>query len=103
MSEYIHDFNSVMPLFHPQTIYTQVRAYYSGEVATQRLYWVMAYVVLGIGHRLRAMSLFATSEDTSNGEFYLNKCLEVLPDLLLQGPSLQIVQALLGISILLQT
>lgn len=104
VSEYLHDFNSIIPLFHPETIYKHVLACYSGEAdETQRLYWVLAYVSLGIGHRLRAMSLFATPEDTSNGDFYLNKCLDVLPDLLLQEPSLQLVQGLLGVSVLLQT
>jgi hypothetical protein len=104
VSEYLHDFNSILPLFHPESIYRHVRACYSGEAdETHRLYWVLAYVTLGIGHRLRAMSLFATPEDTPNGDFYLNKCLDVLPDLLLQEPSLQLVQALLGVSVLLQT
>jgi hypothetical protein len=104
VSEYLHDFNSIMPLFHPETIYKYVRACYSGETdERQRLYWVLAYVTLGIGHRLRAMSIFASPEDTSNGDFYLNKCLDVLPDLLLREPSLELVQALLGVSVLLQT
>lgn len=105
LSEYLYDFNSIIPLFHPETIYKQIRACYAGEAVdeTQRLYWVSTYVTLGIGHRLRAMSLFGSPEDTSNGDFYLNKCLDILQDLLLEEPSLQLIQALLGLSILLQT
>jgi hypothetical protein len=67
------------------------------------LCWVLAYIALGIAHRLRAVSLFAVADDTTNADFYLNKCLAVLPGLLLQKPTLSLVQALLGVSTLLQT
>lgn len=103
LNQYLHDFNSKIPLFHPETIYTHVRDCYSGAADKSPLSWVLAYIALGIGHRMRAMSLFAAPDDTSNAEWYLNKCLSVLPDLLLQEPSLPLVQALLGVSVLLQS
>ncbi|CAO2649246.1 Nn.00g066310.m01.CDS01 [Neocucurbitaria sp. VM-36] len=103
LNEYLHDFNSRIPLFDPETVYNYVRDCYSGKANQYPLTWVLAYIPLGIGHRLRAMSLFAATDDTTNAEFYLNKCLAVLPDLLLQEPNLQLVQAVLGVSILLQT
>lgn len=103
LNEYLHDFNSRIPLFDPETIYHYVRDCYSGTTDQYPLAWVLTYTALGIGHRLRAMSLFAATDDTPNAEFYLNKCLAVLPDLLLQEPTLELVQALLGVSILLQT
>ncbi|OCK76132.1 hypothetical protein K432DRAFT_307037 [Lepidopterella palustris CBS 459.81] len=101
LNEYLHDFNSKIPLFNPVTIYTHVRNCYSGAAGKLPLSWVLAYIALGIGHRLRAMSLFAAADDTFDAEWYLNKCLSVLPDLLLQEPTLPLVQALLGISMLL--
>ncbi|KAJ4366802.1 hypothetical protein N0V83_007327 [Neocucurbitaria cava] len=103
LNEYLHDFNSRIPLFDPETVYNYVRDCYSGTADQYPLAWVLSYTALGIGHRLRAMSLFAATDDTPNAEFYLNKCLAVLPDLLLQEPTLELVQALLGVSILLQT
>jgi hypothetical protein len=103
LNEYLHDFNSRIPLFHPEAIYNYVRDCYSGVADRTPLCWVLAYIALGIAHRLRAVSLFAVADDTINAEFYLNKCLAVLPDLLLQEPTLPLVQALLGVSALLQT
>jgi hypothetical protein len=99
----LHDFNSRIPLFHPEVIYGYVRDCYSGIADRTPLCWVLAYIALGIAHRLRAVSLFAVADNTTNADFYLNKCLAVLPDLLLQEPTLPLIQALLGVSTLLQT
>lgn len=49
------------------------------------------------------MSLFATPADTSQAEWYLGKSLAELPELLMQSPSLRLVQASLSIAILLET
>jgi hypothetical protein len=103
LNEYLHDFNSRIPLFHPETIYNYVCDCYSGIADRAPLCWVLAYIALGIAHRLRAVSLFAVADDTTNADFYLNKCLAVLPDLLLQEPTHPLIQALLGVSTLLQT
>ncbi|KAF2796333.1 hypothetical protein K505DRAFT_359372 [Melanomma pulvis-pyrius CBS 109.77] len=103
LNEYLHDFNSRIPLFAPEAIYNHVRDCYSGAADKTPLSWILTYVALAIGHRLRAMSLFAAADDASNAEWYLNKCLNVLPDLLLREPTLQLIQVLLGVSVLLQT
>lgn len=103
LNEYLHDFNSKIPLFSPDRIHNHVRNCYTGDADGTPLSWVLTYVVLGIAHRLRAMSLFAVPDDTLKPEMYLNKSLAVLPEMLLQEPSVQLVQALLGVSILLQT
>jgi hypothetical protein len=103
LNEYLHDFNSRILLFNPKAIYNYVRDCYSGIADRTPLCWVLAYIALGIAHRLRAVSLFAVADDTTNADFYLNKCLAVLPDILLQEPTLPLVQALLGVSTLLQT
>ncbi|KAF2096270.1 hypothetical protein NA57DRAFT_59327 [Rhizodiscina lignyota] len=103
LNEYLADFNSKIPLFHPEAIYTDVRNCYSGAADKTPLSWVLTYTTLGIAHRLRAMGLFAALDDTANADWYLNRCLAVLPDLLLEQPSLPLVQALLGVSVLLQS
>jgi Fungal specific transcription factor domain len=76
---------------------------YPGQAYGKPISWGAIYAVLALAHRLRAMSPLAASEDTTNARFYLEKCLNQLPTLLLQTPSLPLVQCLLGISILLQT
>ncbi|KAI9699908.1 MAG: hypothetical protein M1820_006970 [Bogoriella megaspora] len=103
LNEYLNDFNSKIPLFHPKTIYCHVRDCYTGAANQVPLSWVLTYIVFGIAYRLRAMSLFVAPNDTSNGDWYLQKCLSALPDLLLQQPSLGLIQALLGVSVLLQS
>lgn len=103
LNEYLADFNSKIPLFRPESIYTYVRDCYSGTADLTPLWFVLTYTAFGIAHRLRAAGVFAALDDTANADWYLNKCLGVLPDLLLQRPSLQLVQALIGVAILLQS
>jgi hypothetical protein len=103
LNEYLHDFNGQIPLFHPDSIYAIMRDCYSGAADKTPLYWVLIYACFGIGHRMRAMSILAAPDDTSNADWYLNKCLAVLPDLLLEEPSLLLAQALLGVALLLQS
>ena len=103
LKEYLHDYNSRIPLFHPETIYSHVQGCYSGSKDATPLTWFLTYIVFGIGHRLRAVSLFAAADDNINADWYLNKCLAFLPDLLVQKTTLPLVQALLGVSVLLQT
>jgi hypothetical protein len=103
LKEYLHDYNSRIPLFNPETICMHMRDCYSGAADGSPKSWVLAYITLGFGHRLRAMSLFAAVDDNSKADWYLNKCLSVLPDLLLEEPTLELVQALLGVSVLMQS
>jgi hypothetical protein len=103
LNEYLHDFNSRIPLFNPETIRNHVRECYSGTADQMPLKFVLAYIAIATGYRLRAMTVFAIADDTLKADFYLNKCLAVLPDLLLQEPTLQLIQALLGVALLLYT
>ncbi|KAK5719775.1 hypothetical protein LTR17_015146 [Elasticomyces elasticus] len=100
--EFLSDFNSKVPLIAPQHIYAHVRDCYSTSTAS-RITWMLTYLMLGIAHRLRAMSVFSSPDDMARADWYLNQSLVKLPDLLMQEPSLELVQALLGVSILLET
>ncbi|KAK5722340.1 hypothetical protein LTR15_005569 [Elasticomyces elasticus] len=100
--EFLSDFNSKVPLIAPQHIYAHVRDCYSTATAS-RVTWMLTYLMLGIAHRLRAMSVFSSPDDMARADWYLNQSLVKLPDLLMQEPSLELVQALLGVSILLET
>ncbi|KAK5165784.1 uncharacterized protein LTR77_008707 [Saxophila tyrrhenica] len=103
LQEFLHDFNSRMPLFNPESLTTIFRDCYSGVNDSIPLPWVLVYATMAITHRLRAMSLFATPIDTPQSQWYLEKCLAKLPELLMGPPSLQLVQASLIICFLLQT
>ena len=103
LREYLHDFNSKLPLFSPESLYTLFRDCYSGVANNTPLSWVLVYVTMAIVHRLRAMSLFAAPDDTAQADWYLGKSLSKLPELLLQSPSLRLVQASLCMAILLGT
>ncbi|KAK4977565.1 hypothetical protein LTR42_001935 [Elasticomyces elasticus] len=100
--EFLSDFNSKVPLIVPQHIYAHVRDCYSTATAS-RITWMLTYLMLGIAHRLRAMSVFSSPDDMARADWYLNQSLVKLPDLLMQEPSLELVQALLGVAILLET
>ncbi|KAK4960415.1 hypothetical protein LTR10_003310 [Elasticomyces elasticus] len=103
LQEFLHDFNSKIPLIAPPHIYAHMRDCYSGAVEDTHPAWVLTYMAIGIAHRLRAMSIFQVPDDTSRADWYLTKCLNRLPDLIMQEPSIQLVQAVLGIAILMQT
>ncbi|KAK0319231.1 hypothetical protein LTR82_009648 [Friedmanniomyces endolithicus] len=102
LMEFLSDFNSKVPLIAPQHIYAHMRHCYSRGDAP-RLSWMLTYLTLGIAHRLRAMSLFSGPDDMKQADWYLNQSLVKLPSLLMQEPSLELVQALLAVSVLLQT
>ncbi|TKA39374.1 hypothetical protein B0A54_10393 [Friedmanniomyces endolithicus] len=102
LMEFLSDFNSKVPLIAPQHIYAHMRHCYSRGDAP-RLSWMLTYLTLGIAHRLRAMSLFSGLDDMTQADWYLNQSLVKLPSLLIQEPSLELVQALLAVSVLLQT
>lgn len=103
LQEYLFDFNSKLPMFSPEALYTLYHECYSGAANNAPLTWVLVYATIGITHRLRAMSLFAAPDDTSQAEWYLGKSLAKLPELLMQSPSLRLIQASLTMAILLQT
>lgn len=103
LQEYLVDFNRATPLFQPDVILMHFRDCYSGAAAGDPLAWVSLYVVLGIAHRLRGMSLVGTNLDKTQADFYLQISLKPLVNLLLHEPSLMLIQALLGLAILLQT
>ena len=56
-----------------------------------------------MAYRLRAVSPFPGPDDTIRADKYLDKCVEKLPDLLVEAPSLRLVQACITIGMLLET
>jgi hypothetical protein len=102
LTEYLHGFNSKVPLLNPEAIYTHMRACYSGSAEGVASSWILTYLVFGIAHQLRALSSVATHNDTPKAEYYLDKCLDSFTRVLLEEPNEKLVQCLLGVAIMLQ-
>ncbi|KAK9783919.1 putative Transcription factor domain-containing protein [Seiridium cardinale] len=102
LQEFIVDFNQATPLFDPKQILVHFQMCYLGKADGVPLPWVVTYVVLGIAHRLRAMSLSGTPEDDSQAGYYLSNSLTPLASLLMQEPSLFLIQCLLSVAAFLK-
>jgi len=102
LTEYLRDFNSKVPLLAPEAIYSHVRDCYSGVAKGIASSWILTYLVFGIAHQLRALSVVTAYNDTSRAEFYLEKCLDSFTKVLLEEPTERLVQCLLGVAIMLQ-
>jgi hypothetical protein len=103
LSEFLVDFNQAVPLFRPYAVAEHLRICYMGQSDGSALAWSNTYVVFGIAHRLRAMSAAATPADNQLADDYLRRLFSALSNLLLVGPSLQLIQTLLGVAILVST
>lgn len=102
LTDYLRDFNSKVPLLDPKAIVSHMRDCYSGAAKSVASSWALTYFTFGIAHRLRALDPSVRSEETSKTEFYLDKCLTIFSNVLLEEPNERIVQCLLGIAIMLQ-
>ncbi|KAF2267980.1 hypothetical protein CC78DRAFT_33447 [Lojkania enalia] len=103
LSEFLVDFNTATPLYRPHKIAQHLRICYTGASDGSALAWANTYVVFGLAHRLRAMSAAADPRDNEQADYYLKRVLSSVPDLLLTGPSLALIQCLLALAILIQT
>ncbi|KAF2464768.1 uncharacterized protein BDR25DRAFT_241792 [Lindgomyces ingoldianus] len=103
LTEFLVDFNTACALFRPWVIAEHMRRSYTGGSDGTALAWANTYIVLGIAHRLRAMSAAAAPEDNEMADFYLSRVLGSVSDLLLAEPSLALIQCLLGLAKLIQT
>lgn len=103
LSEFLHDFNSRLPIFAPDALISLYRDCYSGQHDEKPLAWVLVYGTMALSHRFRAMSLFACEDDTPRAEYYLGKALSKLPELLMGPQSLRLVQALICMVMLVET
>jgi hypothetical protein len=102
LQEYLMDFNSVIPLFDRRAIALHFQNCYSGRPDVKGVSWGALYVVLGIAHHLRAMSPLANGDDNIRAIKYLDRCMRRLPELLMDTPSLALIQCLLGVAILIK-
>lgn len=103
LSEFLVDFNTAVPLYRPCVVEGHIRVCYMGGSDGTAMAWATTYVVFGIAHRLRAMSAAATPQDNPQADYYMSRILQGIPNLLLEPPSLGLIQCLLGLAILVRT
>jgi hypothetical protein len=103
LQEFLVDFNTAVPIFDPVTITSLFQKCYDNMGSGQPIEWVALKVVLGIAHRLRAMSPLGVPQDTENANTYLQECLDSVPDLVVLRPSLLLAQCFLGVAIIIST
>ena len=99
---YFENFNRFIPLFDEPSFYLRIEE--KGEVQPKDdpAGWAAVNVALSITHRLRAIDSLSTKTENQKAWDYLRNAQRVVPELTLGEPSLLGVQALLGISIILQ-
>lgn len=102
LQEYLMDFNSVIPLFDRRTIALHFQNCYSGRPDVEGVSWGAVYVILGMAHHLRAMSPLAKEDDNVRAIRYLDRCMRRIPELLMDPPSLALIQCLLGVALLIK-
>jgi hypothetical protein len=103
LQEFLVDFNATIPVFDSSAITGMFQKCYANRASGAPIEWVAMKVVLGIAHRLRAMSPLGVRQDTENATVYLEECLEIIPELLMMRPSLLLAQCFLGIAIIVST
>jgi hypothetical protein len=101
LTEFLTDFNTAYPLYQPQVIAEHLRICYAGESDGTSVAWTSAYVVFGLAHMLRAMSMTGTSYDADMAQYYLARIYLALNSLLTSPPSLGQVQCLIGVAMLI--
>jgi hypothetical protein len=101
LAEFLTDFNTAYPLYQPQVIADHLRICYAGLSDGTSVAWTSAYVVFGLAHMLRAMSMTGTSHDTDMAQYYLARIYLALNALLTAPPSLGQVQCLIGVAMLI--
>ncbi|KIY03078.1 uncharacterized protein Z520_01545 [Fonsecaea multimorphosa CBS 102226] len=103
LQEFLVDFNAALPLFDPAVITSLFQDCYNGRANGKPIEWVALKVVLGIAHRLRAMSPLGVPQDTENAEIYLQESLDTVPELLVLRPSLLLAQCFVGLAVVIST
>jgi hypothetical protein len=103
IEEFNRDFDSKMPLILPSSVYDHMRDCYDHAEAAPRLSWQIAYSVIGLVHRLRALGPSPDADNSYQAEWYLSKALLKMPDILMKESTHELVQTMLGWTLLLRT
>jgi hypothetical protein len=102
INEAFNSFNSAFPIFHQQSFMQLFHDQYSESGPSDPSWWACINVVLSMAHRFRAMRTLETGHENSQACGYMQNALGVVTELTMLHYSLPAVQALLGMTIILQ-
>ncbi|RYO67526.1 hypothetical protein AA0113_g4627 [Alternaria arborescens] len=101
LAEFLTDLNTAYPLYQPHVIADHLRTCYAGLSDGAAVAWTSAYIVFGMAHHLRGMSVTGNSYDMDMAQYYLARAYSTLNTLLAAPPSLGQVQCLIGLALLM--
>jgi hypothetical protein len=102
INEAFKGFNCSFPIFDQESFMGFVHERYSESCPTDPGWWACINVVLALAHRFRAMRTLETLHENSEACGYMQNALAVVSELTMLHNSLPAVQALLGMTIVLQ-
>jgi hypothetical protein len=101
LAEFLTDLNTAYPIYQPHVIADHLRTCYAGLPDGPAVAWTSAYIVFGMAHHLRGMSVTGTGYDMEMAQYYLARAYSTLDILLAAPPSLGQVQCLIGLALLI--
>lgn len=99
---YFENFNRVVPLFDESSFLLKIKETSGKQHEDDPAWWAAVNVALSIAHRFRGIESISAGKENQRALDYLRNALGVVSELTLGDPDLLGVQALLGISIILQ-
>ncbi|KAI1392649.1 fungal-specific transcription factor domain-containing protein [Hypoxylon trugodes] len=100
VEHYLATFNTIMPLFHSETLLQKIKDWYENSHVRDTVTWAMINVVLALSPHTGWSNNVA---QTGNAAVYLNNAQSVLTDVIMGKIDLINIQVLLGIVILFRT
>ena len=102
IDEAFKSFNSTYPIFDQRRFIRYFQMHYSDTGPSDAGQWACINVVLALAHRFRAMRTLEASTENEQACSYMQNALAVVSELTMQHNSLPAVQALLGMTIVLE-
>ena len=102
VDEAFKSFNATFPIFDAQSFLQLLRNHYSESGSSDPGCWACINVVFALAHRFRAMRTLEAENENSAACGYMQNALAVISELTMLHNSLPAVQALLGMTIVLQ-
>ena len=102
VNETFRSFNSFFPLFDEDEFLQEFHSRYLDSAPSKPGWWASINVVLSLAHRFRAMRTLEPAYETAQSCRYIHNALAVVSQLNLLHNSLAAVQALVGMTVVIQ-
>ena len=94
--------HSTFPIFDQRSFTQHFQDHYSQSNPSDPGWWACINIVLALGHRFRAMRTLEAQHENEQSCHYLQNALAVVSELTMLHNNLQAIQALLGMTIVLE-